>query len=99
MSLLNSIQFLFPDAQFVLVDEDYSTLVWEGPGEKPSEQTLRNAEAAADHAAAEEAVRMKRLAHYVAESDQLFFAWQAGEGTEESWQEKRNEIKQRFPIP
>jgi len=34
---------------------------------------------------------------YQAEADPLFFKWQAGESTQEQWQAKRNEIKQRFP--
>jgi len=31
-----------------------------------------------------------------AESDPLFFKWQAGEATEQEWLDKRNEIKARF---
>jgi len=37
----------------------------------------------------------KRLA-YQAESDPLFFKWQAGEGTEQAWLDKRAEINARF---
>ena len=38
-----------------------------------------------------------RKAAYQAEADPLFFKWQAGEGTQEEWQAKREEIRQRFP--
>ena len=38
-----------------------------------------------------------RRAAYIAESDPLFFKWQAGETTQEEWQAKRNEIKARYP--
>ena len=33
---------------------------------------------------------------FQAESDPLFFKWQAGEATEQEWLDKRNEIKARF---
>jgi hypothetical protein len=39
----------------------------------------------------------QRKAAYEQEADPLFFKWQAGESTQAKWQEKRNEIKQRFP--
>lgn len=36
---------------------------------------------------------------YKTEADPLFFKWQAGEGTEEDWKAKREEIRQRYPYP
>lgn len=41
----------------------------------------------------------KRQAAYTAEADPLFFKWQAGEGTEEEWLAKRQEIRDRYPYP
>ena len=41
----------------------------------------------------------KRQAAYTAEADPLFFKWQAGEGTEEEWKAKRQEIRDRYPYP
>jgi len=38
-----------------------------------------------------------RQSAYTAESDPLFFKWQAGETTQAEWQAKRSEIKARFP--
>ena len=38
-----------------------------------------------------------RQSAYTAESDPLFFKWQAGEATQAEWQAKRSEIKARFP--
>lgn len=38
-----------------------------------------------------------RHAAYTAEADPLFFKWQAGEGTEEEWKAKRQEIRDRYP--
>jgi hypothetical protein len=40
-----------------------------------------------------------RHAAYVAESDPLFFQYQAGEITEQEWLDKRAEIKSRYPNP
>jgi hypothetical protein len=44
-------------------------------------------------------VKSNRSAAYTAEADPLFFKWQAGEGTEEAWQAKRAEIRERYPYP
>ena len=41
----------------------------------------------------------KRHAAYTAEADPLFFKWQAGEGTEEEWKAKRQEIRDSYPYP
>lgn len=41
----------------------------------------------------------KRQAAYTSEADPLFFKWQAGEGTEEEWKAKRQEIRERYPYP
>lgn len=35
---------------------------------------------------------------YQTEADPLYFKWQAGEGTQEAWIAKREEIRQRYPI-
>ena len=42
-------------------------------------------------------IEANRKAAYIAEADPLFFKWQAGEGTQEEWQAKREEIRQRYP--
>jgi hypothetical protein len=41
----------------------------------------------------------KRHAAYTEEADPLYFKWQAGEGTEEEWLAKRQEIRDRYPYP
>jgi hypothetical protein len=51
---------------------------------------------AAPTKAAQEAARK---AAYKAETDPLFFQWQAGEGTEADWLAKRQEIRDRYPYP
>jgi hypothetical protein len=40
-----------------------------------------------------------RQSAFQREADPLFFKWQAGEGTEEDWQAKRAEIRDRYPYP
>jgi hypothetical protein len=40
-----------------------------------------------------------RLAAYQSESDPLFFKWQRGEGTEQAWLDKIEQIKARYPEP
>jgi hypothetical protein len=40
-----------------------------------------------------------RQAAYTQEADPLFFKWQAGEGTEQEWLAKREEIRTRYPYP
>ena len=39
----------------------------------------------------------QRQAAYTVEADPLFFKWQAGEGTKEDWEAKREEIRARYP--
>ena len=41
--------------------------------------------------------RAARHADFIAEADPLFMKWQAGEGTEEEWLSKRQEIRDRHP--
>jgi hypothetical protein len=44
-----------------------------------------------------EQAEAQRQAAYIAESDPLFFKWQAGEATEAEWKAKRDEIRARYP--
>jgi len=97
MSLSRAIRHLYPDAEFVLVGDDYELLTWEGPGEKPSEAELRAAEAAADVTAANKVQEQRRAAAFREESDPLFFSWQRSEGTEQDWLNKVAEVRARHP--
>jgi hypothetical protein len=38
-----------------------------------------------------------RAVCFAAEADPLFFKWQAGEGSKQAWEDKREEIRLRFP--
>ena len=46
-----------------------------------------------------ESQKQNRQVAFAAEADPLFFMWQAGEGTEQSWKTKREEIRARYPYP
>lgn len=41
----------------------------------------------------------QRQVAYTQEADPLFFKWQAGEGAEQEWLAKREEIRARYPYP
>lgn len=90
-----AIQSLRPDAKWVLRGDD---LEW-----MDTEQTQpTDAEiiAEVERLTALEPMRIaesNRKAAYQTEADPLFFKWQAGEGTQEEWQAKREEIRQRYP--
>ena len=60
---------------------------------------LKTAEQKAQEAAEQalEQAEASRKAAYQAEADPLFFKWHSGEGTQEEWQAKREEIRQRYP--
>ena len=60
---------------------------------------LKTAEQKAQEAAEQAFAQAEasRKAAYIAEADPLFFKWQSGEGTQEEWQAKREEIRQRYP--
>jgi hypothetical protein len=40
-----------------------------------------------------------RQSAYAKEADPLYFKWQAGESSQETWVAKRAEIKSRYPYP
>ena len=57
---------------------------------------LTQAELDAKAADALAALKAQRAEAYRAESDPLFFKWQAGEGTQEAWLAKREEIRAAY---
>ena len=91
----NAIYALYP--QVVWIDDAL------GPHDKDNNKVEIDEAAVAAEAVRLEAIEaVKRIeanrkAAYIAEADPLFFKWQAGEGTQEEWQAKREEIRQRYP--
>lgn len=43
--------------------------------------------------------KLARAAAFRMEADPLFFKWSAGEATQVEWQQKREEIRTRYPYP
>ena len=46
-----------------------------------------------------EQVETQRRQAFVAESDPLFFRWQAGSGVEQAWLDAREAVQARLPYP
>ena len=89
----------YAGAQWSLTDNDCDTLVMHDDTPKPTQAELDAAWPAVQQAQAQAAVDAQRHAAYSAESDPLFFQYQAGEITEQEWLNKRAEIKSRYPNP
>ena len=91
----------YPDAQWSISGNRYDTLDWYGPGAKPSLGELESwsEEEFSGPEYLFEEMRQARASAYRLEADPLFFKWQAGEGTEQEWLAKREEIRARYPYP
>jgi hypothetical protein len=50
-----------------------------------------------DKADAIASAQAQRQVAYTTEADPLFFKWQAGEGSKQDWEAKREEIRVRYP--
>ena len=90
-----ALQSLAPGAEWVLRGEELEWLDTE-----QAQPTDAEIEAEVARLIALEPFRIaeaSRKAAYQTEADPLFFKWQAGEGTQEEWQAKREEIRQRYP--
>lgn len=87
---------LYPDAEFAC-GETYESLVWFGPGKKPTKAFLDGKRAEAEKIRANEIQKGLRQRAFVAEADPLFFGWQRGENSKAVWEAKCAEIRNRFP--
>jgi hypothetical protein len=86
-----------PGAEWSLNGDDYAGLTWLDETPKPSQAELDAAWTAVQVARANAQAAASRAAAYSVEADPLFFYWQAGEGSEQAWVEKRAEIRDRYP--
>lgn len=89
----------WPNAQWTLNNNDLSTLVWLSEGIPPTREQLDSFADEVESEVVTELAQAMRQTAYIAESDPLFFEWQRGEGTEQAWLDKVEEIKQRYPLP
>jgi hypothetical protein len=92
-----ALEWLYPSAEWSITANDYSTLVWHSEGDAPSQAELDAAWPRVQAERHNAQARAARHAAFVAEADPLFMKWQAGEGTEEEWLSKREEIRNRHP--
>jgi hypothetical protein len=97
MDIPSILMHIRPGAAWSLSGDEYAGLDWLDDSPKPTEQELVDAWPEVQTARANEQAEAQRAAAYKAEADPLFFYWQAGEGTEAAWQEKRAEIRDRYP--
>jgi hypothetical protein len=86
----------FPDAEYA-VTEDGQFLAWDGPGDAPTVAEMDGWWPEVQALAANADAERERRKAYEREADPLFMEWQAGEGTEEAWLAKREEVRQRYP--
>ena len=89
----------YPGAQWSINANDYDSLDWIGPGDKPTQAQLDAAWPAVEYADAYAAVENARRAAYAADSDPLFFEWQRGDGTEQAWLDAVAAVKAAHPYP
>jgi len=87
---------IFPNAEFAC-GETYESLVWIGPGKKPTKSFLDGKRSEAERIRNNELQRAKRARAFGYEADPLFFAWQRGEESKAVWESKCAEIRNRFP--
>jgi hypothetical protein len=97
MDIPSILMHIRPGALWSLNGDEYAGLDWLDDSPKPTEQELVDAWPTVQAVRANEQAAALRAGAYNAEADPLFFYWQAGEGTEEAWQEKRAEIRDRYP--
>ena len=88
---------LYPGAEWSLNGDEYDGLNWLSDSPTPTLAELEAAWPAVQTARANAEAESQRAIAYKAEADPLFFYWQAGEGTEQAWLDKRAEIRARFP--
>lgn len=72
---------------------------WENEAKQPTSAAIAKAAPKGEYLRLCAIVEEQRRSAYQLESDPLFFQWQAGEGTEETWKAKRAEIEARYPYP
>lgn len=88
---------LYPGQRFDLIGDDYSGLKWMGDVPQPTREELDAAWPTIRSQRLNSIAEMERATAYKNEADPLFFEWQAGEGTQQEWLEKRAEIRARHP--
>ena len=90
-------RYKFPGVEYA-VDETGFFSYWSGSSEPPTVEEMDAMWPQVKALHANDEARSSRQFGYVKEADPLYMEWQAGEGTQAAWLEKREEIKRRFPF-
>jgi hypothetical protein len=92
---------LYPDAEWSLNANDFSTLQWGGDGAAPSQAECDAAWPQVQWQQEHDAVRETRQHLYATETDPMFFEVQRGEGTAtlQDWKDAVQAIKDAHPFP
>ena len=89
----------YPGKEWVLYDNDYSTLVWLSAGTPPTQAELDAAWPQVDYKNQVAQVETTRRTQYEAQSDGLFFEWQRGTNTQAAWEAAVQAVKDANPYP
>lgn len=91
------LQKKYPEASWSMLGSEYQSLVWHGPGKKPTFKKLEDAWEEVQAEVLNEQASQNRQKAYQQESDPIFFDWQRGDATKQEWLDKIAEIKARYP--
>jgi hypothetical protein len=89
----------YPDAEWVLIDNDYSTLEWLSDNAKPTEIELKNQWDDVQYQVSYDAVTIARQQKYQQAADPIFMQYQRGEATEQEWLDAVEAVKDANPYP
>jgi len=89
----------YAGTEWVLYDNDYSTLVWLSAGTPPTQAELDAAWPAVAYNDQVAQVEATRRTQYEAQSDGIYFAWQRGDATEVEWRTAVAKVKSENPYP
>jgi hypothetical protein len=90
---------LYPDAEWSLNANDYSTLVWLSATPKPTKKKLDDAWPQVQYDLEHAAVEAARRARYQSETDGMFFAAQRDGLPLDDWKAAVDAIKADLPYP
>jgi hypothetical protein len=90
----------YPTSLWSLDGEEYAGLTWLSEDPKPTKAALEKQWPEVEHEAQVEEVKKQRQLAYMAEADPIFFESHRDPAVkEETWREKVEEIKARYPYP
>ena len=89
----------YKTAIWSLSDNDYATLEWSSADPKPTQAELDAQWPQVDYNNQVAQIETTRRKEYEAKSDGLFFEWQRGTNTQETWEAAVQAIKDANPYP